>query len=76
VPIDDWLTVDLTTRLSLDAFSASPVLRNTSLGVSVANLFDRDPPRIVGAGFYPAGYDVANASPLGRFVALSMKKAW
>lgn len=76
VPIDDWLTIDLTARLSYDETSGPPLLRNTSFGLSVSNLFDEDPPGIVGSGFYPAGYDVANASPLGRFIALSMKKGW
>lgn len=76
IPVDEWITFDLAVRLELDVTTGATWLRDTSLGLSVANVFDRDPPAVVGSGLYPAGYDVANASPLGRFVSFSVRKTW
>ena len=76
VPVDEWITFDLAVRLSLDGSWGATWLRDTSFGLSVANVFDRDPPAVVGSGLYPAGYDVANASPLGRIVSFSVRKIW
>jgi iron complex outermembrane receptor protein len=61
---------------------ANVVLRNVSLGLSVQNLFDRHPPLVqipteeatIGRPTIP--YDGNNASAVGRFVELSLKKRW
>jgi outer membrane receptor protein involved in Fe transport len=40
--------------------------------LSVNNIFDRDPPFVDRL----AGYDVANARPFGRVIALYLTKRW
>jgi len=46
--------------------------------LSVLNAFDRDPPRIAGGAGSINGvhYDVGNASALGRFVSVEVRKTW
>jgi iron complex outermembrane receptor protein len=76
-PIRHWATVDLTVRHTWDGVMAGGLLDGVSTVLSVNNLFDEDPPRVVSPGAsYPAGYDAANASPLGRFIALELVKRW
>ena len=75
VPVDEWLTFDLNLRLTLD----DPTMgwwRGASIGLSVINAFDEDPPAVTGNRFVPTEYDAANASPLGRFVAVTLRKPW
>jgi len=77
--IGDWLTFDLTASYD---FGARPgLLSGTSILLSVRNLLDTDPPYVadIGAGVTdglsePIGYDPANANPLGRYVALELRK--
>lgn len=77
VPIRHWTTVDLTVRHTWDGVMAGGLLDGVSTVLSVNNLFDEDPPRVVSPGaLYPAGYDGANASPLGRLIALELVKRW
>uniref|UniRef100_UPI00192E03A4 TonB-dependent receptor n=1 Tax=Luteimonas saliphila TaxID=2804919 RepID=UPI00192E03A4 len=47
-----------------------------TLGLSVQNLLDRDPPlyTVRNASFVP--YDATNYSPIGRFVSVSIAKRW
>jgi iron complex outermembrane recepter protein len=47
-----------------------------TLSLSVINLFDVNPPFAEGTGTYNVHYDVGNASPLGRFITIGLKKAW
>jgi iron complex outermembrane recepter protein len=55
----------------------SRALHNTSIRLSVTNLFDEQPPYISGAlATRGANYDTANADPLGRFIALEFAKGW
>jgi iron complex outermembrane recepter protein len=62
-------TVDLSASYK---FADAGPAKGTALSLSVRNLFDRDPPfaNVVG------GFDLANASPLGRVVAVQIAKAW
>jgi outer membrane receptor protein involved in Fe transport len=72
-----WTTVDLTVRLGGAAPGAAGWLGGASATLSVENLLNRDPPHLDGGnagGGYR--YDAANASALGRFVALRLTKKW
>ena len=74
--VDAWTTVDL--NLSYDASFdfANSVFNNTRFNLNIRNLFDEDPPFVdqnLGVG---VDFDGANASPLGRYIALSVTKAW
>jgi len=42
------------------------------IALSGTNVFDRNPPAVNNQW----GYDVANVQPLGRLLALSVKKNW
>ncbi len=76
LPVDSWTTVDLMIRLSPERyFNASP-FRDSSISLSVQNLFDEEPPYVDLGFLSPARYDAANASPLGRFIALELRKSW
>ncbi|MBW4332228.1 TonB-dependent receptor [Stakelama sp. CBK3Z-3] len=73
-PVDSWLTIDLQLRYETESNFVVP---GVSLVLSVTNLFDRDPPRTAYLlGTTTVGYDVENASPLGRIVALQLSKQW
>lgn len=73
--IDAWTTFDFVGRLQLDAFG-SALLEGAELGVSVQNVFDEEPPFTPPHGPGSPNYDPANASPLGRFVALELRTRW
>jgi len=70
-PVGAWTTVDL-------QFGFRPALvSGLTLSLSVTNLLDEDPPHLVYAvGSNTIGYDVENASPLGRLVSLQVSKQW
>ena len=71
-----WTTVDL--NLSME-FGASDwkLLEDVSVSLNVLNLFDTPPPATpTNAGFRLAGYDPTNASPLGRFLAVELRKTF
>lgn len=68
-PIDSWLTFDLNARY------APPAIPGLSLGISVTNLFDADPPRTA-SGFNRIRYDSANADVIGRVVSFQLRKTW
>lgn len=71
--MDSLATADLTASYTARSSRLPSFLSNVSAQLSIRNLFNRDPP------FYDAsasaGYDYANADPLGRIVALTLKKA-
>lgn len=74
--IAGWTTVDVTAAYSVGSAEAG-WLNNTRFSVSVRNLLDEPPPRApVNEGFRLAGYDPTNASPLMRFVAFEVSKAF
>jgi outer membrane receptor protein involved in Fe transport len=66
-----FTTVDLRGSYTLD--SESGLLDGTEIAVSAINLFDRQPP---GIAEEPAGYDATNASPMGRFISLELRRRW
>jgi outer membrane receptor protein involved in Fe transport len=73
-PIGSWTTVDAHLAYTPQA---EGWLGGTRLSLSVQNLMDEPPPRTPSVGTsLIAGYDPANASPLGRFVALEISKSF
>jgi iron complex outermembrane receptor protein len=77
VAIASWTTVDA--QLSFDATHWGGLLRGLHLSVSGQNLLDRDPPRIpttAATTIAGVGFDSTNASALGRFVSVSVRKDW
>lgn len=72
--VGSWLTFDLQLSYRTREQSSAP---GWSVALSVTNVFDRDPPRTAYLlGTTTIGYDVENASPLGRIVALQIGKTW
>ncbi len=71
--IASWTTVDAVVSFNFDHLRMGSGL---SLALSATNLLDRDPPSVVSNAFNAFGYDPANASALGRFLAVELKKAW
>lgn len=68
--VKSWTTVDLNV-----AFKAGPragILNGTSLGLSVTNLFDRDPPFANIQG----GFDPGQASAVGRLMSISLSRTF
>jgi iron complex outermembrane receptor protein len=76
-PISAWTTVDLNATLNADALFRGYGWRGVSLSVIALNLLDRDPPHVSNSNAgYPVSYDPANATPLGRFIAVALSKKW
>jgi len=75
--IDSWVTVDAQVHYQIERNAGGP-FEGARLVLSVQNVFDEDPPFVLSQGspIAHAGYDSVNASPLGRFVALELKKSW
>ena len=70
--VDSWTHVDLNLKYNFD--SRAELTRRTALTLNVQNLFDRDPPFIENR--LGTGFDPTNATPLGRFVSLSVTHQW
>lgn len=77
--VDSWTTVDWNTSYEFDNGEAA-LLRGLRLRLSIQNLFDEDPPSVIRNADVslgnPAGFDPANANPLGRFVVVGLSKQW
>lgn len=74
VDIDSWTTVDLSFAYRIGDQSAQ-WLSGTTLSLFVTNVIGANPPETPTYGsFKLAGYDPANATPLGRIVALELRK--
>jgi len=76
VRIASWATVDATISYH---FQATDGLNNgVTATLSTANLFDRMPPHALGPSlaFPGLAFDSTNTSVVGRFVSLTLKKAW
>jgi hypothetical protein len=52
--------------------ATDPYLAGTEVYVNGQNIFNQPPP----AYNVAAGYDVADASPLGRLMSLGLRKHW
>lgn len=81
VSIDAYTTVDARLAYSFSNRFSSGFLSGVTVGASVLNLLDEDPPATVvttppGASSLELGFDPSNASPLGRFFALEFTKSW
>lgn len=81
VSVDAYTTVDARVAYSFSNRFSSGFLSGVTVGASVLNLSDEDPPstQVVsapGAPSFDLGFDAANASPLGRFIALEFTKTW
>ncbi|MEJ1961259.1 MAG: hypothetical protein WDO56_06835 [Gammaproteobacteria bacterium] len=76
--IASMTTFDLSLALHLDQLSDSALLSGTTTRFNALNVFDRAPPYTNGGGGAINGvhYDVGNASPLGRFLSVEVRKSW
>ena len=81
-PISSYTTVDARLAYSFTERFPTGLLSGVTLGASIQNLADEDPPRtavitpIDGSPSLDLGFDSTNASPLGRFIALELTKQW
>lgn len=75
--IDSWTTLDGQLRYDFEG-ARHDMLRGAKVVLSVQNVFDEAPPFVLSQGSPIAhpGYDSVNATPLGRFIALEIAKAW
>ncbi len=80
-PIGSWTTADL--YLGYKTSDSLPLpMRKLTIALSVTNVADASPPRVqIPAGIVLPGesvipFDPANASPVGRVIALSLQKQW
>ncbi len=71
--VSSWTTLDLTLQYRL--VSLSNALEGFEASLSVTNAFDNDPPFAAGGGVAFPGmlFDSANASPVGRFIAATLR---
>lgn len=70
-----WTTVDLTLRFDGSRLAAPGLLDGITVALSATNLFDKGPPRFDNS-FLGIYYDVANASPMGRYSSIRISKRW
>jgi iron complex outermembrane recepter protein len=76
VPVASWTTVDA--QAAFDASGLGPLFRGTRISFAGQNLLNRNPPQLMGAStsLVALGYDSTNASPLGRFLSITVRKDW
>jgi iron complex outermembrane receptor protein len=74
--VASWTTVDLNATINPEAYFQAVGWKGVSLSVIALNALNRDPPFVDAASLFKVNYDPSNASPLGRFVALTVKKKW
>jgi outer membrane receptor protein involved in Fe transport len=72
--IGPFVTVDLSAGFRPAATSG--LLRNLELRASVLNLLDEQPDTIRNLQPEAPSYDSTNQSPIGRFIGISIRKAW
>jgi iron complex outermembrane receptor protein len=76
VDISPRATIDVQVSYSTGENTGS-ILKNVTISASALNVFDTAPPFVsVPSLSNSAGYDPANASPLGRFLAIEIRKKW
>jgi outer membrane receptor protein involved in Fe transport len=76
-PVSSWTTFDFGARLHVEAYLSGPEWKGVTIGANVLNAFDRNPPYVNSSlTLAPINYDPSNASPLGRFVSLELRKKW
>lgn len=76
--VDSWTTVDLSLSQRIGQSDAQNDLgRGLQLGLSIINLFDKDPPFAEIPSFSSAlGYDPEKANPLGRVISVQATIQW
>jgi outer membrane receptor protein involved in Fe transport len=74
--VSTWTTVDASLRVDAGRYVEAPAWQDLSVTLSAQNIFNREPPFVAAPGVVRVNYDAANASPLGRFVALELRKKW
>jgi len=74
--ISSWTTAD--GQLAYQTSKSAGALSGLRVALSVLNMFNRDPPFVASASTLDPGmgYDSTNASPLGRFISLTVTKTW
>lgn len=74
--VPSWTTIDLSAAYTW--LSTSGWTRGLTVRASVLNAADKAPPHINdrGGAYGDPGYDVHNASPLGRFISFEINKTW
>jgi iron complex outermembrane receptor protein len=74
--IASWTTVDA--QLTYSPATWGSVFRGLHISAAAQNLLNRDPPPVTGMTtyIYSLNYDSTNASALGRFVSLTIRKDW
>jgi iron complex outermembrane recepter protein len=74
--ISSWTTVDA--QLTYSPANWGSVFRGLHISAAVQNLLNRDPPPVAGTTtyIYNLNYDSTNASALGRFLSLTIRKDW
>lgn len=75
--VSSWLTADARVAYRFDENAKLAMARNLELAIAVDNVTDADPPRVRSDNsLSDFGYDPTNASPLGRFISVSLRKTW
>jgi outer membrane receptor protein involved in Fe transport len=77
-PVDAWTTVD--GQIAYDTGEAAGLVGGLRISLSISNLFNAKPPLVTAdstsSGYKGLGYDSANASPVGRFTSITLRKRW
>jgi outer membrane receptor protein involved in Fe transport len=80
--IASWTTGDVFLSYKMGESTSAYLLRNLTLSLSVQNITNKTPPYVqippsdLEPGQNPIPYDPTNASPIGRFIALQVRKSW
>lgn len=80
--IDSWTTLDWALSYEFGRDAGSTFLSGLRLSLSAQNLLDSEPPFVASNNNVAsrlnnsAGFDPANANPLGRFVVVGIAKTW
>ncbi len=72
--VDGMTTLDLTARYRVDR--AADPLKGLEFALSVQNLFNASPDPIAVRAPYETPYNSTNYSPVGRLIAIEVRKAW
>lgn len=74
VDVGSLTTFDLTARYQIKA--TSPVIDGLEFNVSVQNIFNQMPATVATSIAYDTPYDSTNYSPVGRMIAVGIRKRW
>lgn len=74
--VSSWTTVDATIAYRFD--QPAGLAKGMKVALSATNLLDKDPPYALGAALDITGvyYDSTNTSVMGRFISVTLTKAW